>query len=169
MKERPIILNTDTVNAFLDGRKTQYRNPVNKDFKVGSLNEITYYKNGVTDATNRYFRYPWGPVLDRVWVRESFRSAGIQYKSDGDKAGPTLENYRGGWESPVHMPRWASRLTMDIVAVRIELLQSISPEDCAEEGCDMFIFPEYWNRKTKDKTMHWASNPLVFVTTFKVI
>lgn len=169
MKERPIILSTEAVNLFIELRKTQYRTVVKRGFQINSLNDIQYYRNGVLDATGRYFRYPFGPVLDRVWVRESFRSAGIQYKSDGDKAGPILDNYRGGWESPIHMPRWASRLTMDIVAVRIEPLGDISDADCAAEGYDLFSFPEYWNHKVKDQTKFYSTNPLVFVTTFRVV
>lgn len=168
VKERPIILSTEAVNGFLEGRKTQYRSPANDEIRYNTLSDITFYNEGIVDANNRYFGYPFGPVFDRVWVRESFRSLGVQYKSDGKKI-ITKENNRGGWESPIHMPRWASRLSMDIRAVRLEMLQSITDLDAMAEGCDLFSFPEYWNKKTNNKLNHWACNPLVFVTTFEVI
>lgn len=169
LKERPIIIGADTVNLFMEMRKTQYRTPVHDAFRIGSLNEVTYYKEGVTDGTGRYFRYPFGPVKDRVWIREPFRPLGMQYKADGDRNAPEYTMAIGGWLPPVYMPRWASRLTMDIIDVRVETLQAISDTDCVAEGFDLFTFPEYWNRKVSDKTKHYASNPLVFVTEFRVI
>ena len=104
---------------------------------------------------------PFGKVGDRLWVRETWQGpllsseevtndylwyhypekyqniAHCQYKADG---GPTPEysdpddNFKQGWRPSIHMPRWASRITLEITNVRVERLQDISDKDAIAEG-----------------------------------
>lgn len=99
---------------------------------------------------------PYGVPGDRLWARETWRCEelesgwdGVRYKADGTFKG--IENtaaaadawgeayIRGlaekdGWRPSIFMPRWASRLTLDVLKIRIEKLQDISHEDVIAEG-----------------------------------
>src|SRR3990167_5449484 len=100
---------------------------------------------------------PYGAVGTRLWVRESFyRWTGLNYVAEGWTASPDGDayrsiRYRADWEPrdpweisislpkpSIHMPRWASRLTLEITGVRIERLQSISGDDALSEGIREF-------------------------------
>lgn len=84
-----------------------------------------------------------------------------------------------GWRSPIHMPRWASRITLELTSVRVERLQEISEADCyaegiggasggtqtAEFGGAQRHFRQLWD-SLNDKLAPWASNPWVWVLEF---
>lgn len=102
---------------------------------------------------------PYGKPGDRLWVRECFRDIEDPAASDsevrrwgrdefGNKARIVVD-YRAdnprrmmdiagkpGWKPSIHMPRWASRINLDITAVRVERLKEISHQDIAAEGVD---------------------------------
>lgn len=112
-------------------------------------------------------RCPFGEVGDRIWVRETFQGplipedelseflganpdkfespAYCEYAADG---GPRPEyvdaddNTRHGWRPAIHMPRWASRITLEITGVRVERLNDISHDDAGREG----IHTEVWDQ-----------------------
>lgn len=90
---------------------------------------------------------PYGEVGDRLWVREAWRL----YESDKHNPWPDLPSRRGPdglafyregfdrsppgrWRSPLFMPRWASRLTLEVAEVRVQRLQDISDKDARAEG-----------------------------------
>jgi len=92
---------------------------------------------------------------DRLWVREAWRSwweydsnapsqipagAAVQYVAD-EPLSPWLTRYRPG----IHMPRWASRLTLEVSGVRVERLQDISEADAWAEGCKPGLLDDYGN------------------------
>ena len=85
-------------------------------------------------------------VGDRLWVKETWTAtreydhlpptrihpcgrSRIHYLADGPKP-----DWAGKWRSSIHMPRWASRITLEVVGVRVERLQDITPEDAIAEG-----------------------------------
>ncbi|KDF13403.1 hypothetical protein AF41_00014 [Citrobacter sp. MGH 55] len=88
-------------------------------------------------ARSKQFYCPYGDVGDRIWVRETFSPvpdheepagcSALLYAADGN--GPY-----GKWVPSIHMPRWASRLTLEITGVRVERLNDISEEDARAEG-----------------------------------
>ncbi|HBW1629723.1 TPA: morphogenetic protein [Klebsiella quasipneumoniae] len=100
---------------------------------------------------SKLFLCPFGAVGDRIWVRETFCPVDdTQY--DGEKwvdyrATPRYEaSHPAGWDSApndaealkwrpsIHMPRWASRILLEITDVRVERLNAISEEDATAEG-----------------------------------
>lgn len=165
VKEKPILMSSEMVRAILDGRKTQTRRVAKlplfnaKEMRVDSagrvealvtaeecrrvgiepLHEGPHWHHVVED-TGRFATCPYGQVGDRIWVREAHyvESAGypdgrekfVLYRATDSQA-PVSH-----WTPSIHMPRWASRITLEIADVRVERLQDISGRDCAAEGCE---------------------------------
>ena len=147
MKERPILFSAPMVRAILDGSKTQTRRVVKQD-REGLLDcEPT----PAWDAFWQCVACPYGKPGDRLWCRETFaivprtayaRSEGVQQmlRPDDDhdaaiyRAGWDRSNGGFRWRPSIHMPRWASRILLEIVSVRVERLQDISEDDARAEG-----------------------------------
>lgn len=159
MKERPILLNAEMVRAVLDGRKTQTRRMVaNVDSdNCLALRKPTKTRNGIyTHAMDapKHGLCPFGAVGDRLWVRETFATLACgsyepekpswsgscqeaRYRAT-DRLADLSADIRGyGWRPSIHMPRWASRITLEITGVRVERLNGISETDAEAEGIDM--------------------------------
>ena len=126
MKERPILFSGAMVRAILEGRKTQTRRVINPQ-------PLPYI-----DTPCKF-----GVPGDRLWVRETFlvqpdlweRNHGpqpIHYAASTRIA--EAEDYVG--KPSIHMPRWASRIMLEITAVRAERVQKISGQDCWAEGIE---------------------------------
>ena len=136
---------------------------------------------------------PYGRPGDRLWVRETFsgphcfeagagcgkaatppskwgRSSRIWYWADGNPL-------RGDWTRPrpsIHMPRWASRITLEVTGVRVERLQDISANDAVAEGVmDWATGPTSPQRDYRalwesiNGPGSWNANPWVWVVEFK--
>ena len=154
MKEHPILMKAPLVRATLEGRKTQTRRPV----KTESLPDPGFVwaeclcreiDPSDTPCLTCLARFPGIPEAgDRLWVRETFQAwRKVGHESDewepiGVKAasfGDTIE-YRatskstGPWTPSIHMPRWACRLVLPLVSVRVERVQDITEEDAIAEG-----------------------------------
>ena len=141
---------------------------------------------------------PFGRPGDRLWVREAFAYSVIDPEGLSPEDDP--ENYdiiyratdhpAGGWsdgegnsiQAPwkpsIHMPRWASRITLEIVSVRVERLQDISEADAIAEGVNHSLhlpggrfanenYAHLWWQINGDGS--WESNPWVWVVEFKRI
>src|SRR5208283_4985371 len=91
---------------------------------------------------------PYGVVGDRLWVKEALRRAGkgiIVYADDGcpawDRRECAGESVTWPWKgkslSAMFMPRWASRLTLELTEIRVQRVQEISEADCIAEGIDV--------------------------------
>ncbi|HIC0774264.1 TPA: hypothetical protein ACW0NO_000695 [Enterobacter ludwigii] len=207
MKEHGMIFNGEMVRAILDGRKTQTRrvmkvqpsdgfHPTHNGYDL-DLN-AHWYTPGVVDKNgylqpakkdvfgvadeNEGYTCPFGAVGDRIWVRETFcpvpdheEPAGcsaILYAADGN--GPY-----GKWVPSIHMPRWASRLTLEITCVRVERLRDLSEDDAKSEGITPpsgGVLPGWEYRiNFRDLWMsiygseNWEANPWVWVIEFKVV
>ena len=141
MKERPILFSAPMVRALLAGTKTQTRRVVKK--LPLTLNRCTNsievdVKNIENGRFAELVACPYGKPGDRLWVRETFGhfernenfkpGCEVFYRADGNCL--ELEP----WRPSIHMPRWASRITLEITSVRVERLQEISIEDAKAEG-----------------------------------
>lgn len=152
MKERPIIFSAPMVRAILDGRKTQTRRTVKPQLVGGDTiiqgwSTTGFQVGRMRDSENawRDLRCPYGSVGDQLWVRETFalhdhRDPPIVYYRADD---PTKYESDGAWKPSIHMPRWASRITLEITKISVERLQEISEGDAVAEGA-----MEWWNGLT---------------------
>jgi hypothetical protein len=146
MKERPIIFNSDEVRGIIDGRKTMMRRVIKpQPF------EIPYRDCYGNEESACFWRYgeeredwptpkdcPFGQPGDRLWVKEThiaYEQYHVQYFADSLDHSRDKE-YGVTWASPVRMPRWASRITLEIINVHVERLQDISEEEVRAEGFD---------------------------------
>ena len=69
------------------------------------------------------------------------------------------------WMSPIHMPRWASRITLEVVNVLVERLQQISEQDAKAEGVESVAeYAALWD--SINGVGSWAENPWVWVLCF---
>lgn len=157
MKERGMIFNGEMVRAILDGRKTQTRRIVKgtdgavKFCKEWGINgKEVFVVLGEKDHTGMNpvlgaISCPFGAVGDRIWVRETWNKYGglLTYRADHD----WIDDMRketvctAKWVPSIHMPRWASRILLEITDVRVERLNAISEEDAIAEGMQGVICP----------------------------
>ena len=190
MTDRPIIFSGAMVRALLEGRKTQARRVLKG--KSGILAARNVLRRGAHWPGIEYdrswpLRLPYA-TGDRLWVREAFSRDG---QSDGeclyratvdDDTGYYAEEIAEiRWLPPIHMPRWASRLTLIVTDARAQRLQKISQEDAEAEGVEWFKpngeQPQFCNYRdaflTLWNSLHgpdaWAANPWVVALTFRVI
>ncbi len=197
-----MIFNGEMVRAILDGRKTQTRRimkvqPDTPEFGLRCIiessiaNEIGLYFWSQEDARgikarSKQFSCPCGDVGDRIWLRETFGDCGehLVYRADSDD-GAQCKVKR--WTPSIHMPRWASRITLEIAAVRVERLNDISQEDAQAEGMELTgwrptysdpdsggevwtpydNFAQLWESIYGEES--WQANPWVWVIEFKVV
>ena len=159
-RERPILFSSPMVRALLAGTKTQTRRVVKGAPEDWSPVQPQVYAPTIVDRHgdeqpgpdafgagdaqgDHWIRCPYGQPGDRLWVRETFQrfseDGEIIYKAD--KAGFDAMNelkrdefYEARWRPSIHMPRWASRITLEVTGVKVERLQDISEEDAMAEG-----------------------------------
>lgn len=162
MRERPILFSAPMVRAILAGQKTQTRRVVKPQPQyehrfIGDGLVLTTRKKDTTTSIHSPLitaHCPYGQPGDRLWVRETFCPIYPQdphyhggkpieydyaatYKHEsrlGDLIGEKKK-----WKPSIHMPRTASRILLEITAVRIERLQDISAEDACREGVESWI------------------------------
>lgn len=149
MKERPILFSAPMVRAILDGRKTQTRRVVKPQPSPELLADYAWIRatrgSARTDAQmlSDCLPCPYGQPGDRLWVRETWAYSIHALAAERDEDGPfvyaaTNHGTQGRlcdrWRPSIHMPRAASRITLEITAVRVERLQDISEADAIAEG-----------------------------------
>jgi len=188
---------SDIHDTQFDGRKTA---PL--PFVDGHANEYQPYEqqylhvpyNWKEDETI-YRVYPRWQVGDRLWVKETWYDdyackrmekpcepdSYIYYRADGEEH-KQFEALEEGfkWKPSIFMPRWASRILLEITNIRAERVQDISDKDVQEEGCK---YPQWqgsftswkgaykalWDSINAMRGYSWESNPWVWVIEFKVI
>jgi hypothetical protein len=205
MKERPILFNGPMVRAILEGRKTQTRRVVKltEDGKFICRRDPRYItaceiKDGIGPWWHPHAGHPGEPLPlerihaaspygepgDRLWVRETWAKGfkHIFYRANQhDDFGSEIINLETGertpliWKPSIHMPRWASRITLEVTGIRVERLQEISEEDAKGEGFG--IDTEFCKSPPRVDFSHtweklyglqsWIDNPWVWAVEFK--
>ncbi len=197
MRERPILFSTEMVKAILAGRKTMTRRIVKPQPVIGDERYTPSRTGGVAyrkawiwiksihwdlyeKPSEHLFRFcPYGQVGDRLWVRETFAPSQmmsgkteITYKADGGNPpsylmadGKEIPCY---WKPSIFMPRWASRITLEITNIRAEQLQETTEADAVREGFSKLIyFLNYWDKLNMNRGYAQELNPWVWVIEFK--
>ncbi|HGE2091701.1 hypothetical protein [Pseudomonas aeruginosa] len=154
MKERPILFTGPMVRAILEGRKTVTRRVVKPqpDFLGSMVDPNTPFKT-LDAGLHARITWPHGQPGDRLWVREAWAADAqvdaiaphdlsqgepIWYPADLSvrQTGCSMIS-KGRGRPSIHMPRWASRILLEITAVRIERLQDISEKQALAEGVEL--------------------------------
>lgn len=207
VRERPILFASPMVRAIIEGRKAITRRIMKPqphyNFLARGLVGVTPQwplQDGVrwfmADGMSELTKCPYGAPGDQLWVREQlFRPDGDLwlYKADRqpvevDSADVTemvvWAHHKQQAHCPsIHMPRWASRITLEITDVRVERLQEITEEDAKAEGaaearCGIAGYamddPVYSHRTGFVRLWtdingadSWKDDPWVWVVSFK--
>lgn len=197
MTDRPILFSAPMVRALLAGTKTQTRRVV----KMKSHQQIEqrddgtdwpWMYDGERDADS-WMACPYGQPGDMLWVRETWqavsgndRARHIMTHPRPDRgwleyaATPRDDEPAYKWRPSIHMPRWASRITLEVTGVRVERLQDISEADAMAEGVHYSLLEKIqagqdrWARHAYKKLWEtingsdsWDLNPWVWVVEFK--
>ena len=186
---------------------TEYSRALGATFAGRDTNPLRWW---FADASGPRAAYacPYGSPGDRMWVRETWCLAHTDYHDTDKEAGTRpvkdgrfcfyaatddVDTGDGSpWKPSIHMPRWASRITLEVTAVRVERLQVISEDDaraegipdrcdhgcsslcscasCIEGGCQTAAaqYATLWDDINGDRAA-WSSNPWVWVVEFKRI
>jgi hypothetical protein len=204
MKERQILFSGPMVRAILEGRKTQTRRVVKPQPIISAginereINEA--WQNGFIDV-----KCPYGAPGDHLWVRETWfcgmmaSEVNIFYAANDEGYSIELSEFdedelaqvkrwsekNNVWNPSIHMPRWASRIQLEVTRIRVERLQEISQNDAIAEGvkitkygCYKHNYPhpclnavdgyrELWEFINGPGS--WDANPWVWVVEFKVL
>lgn len=180
------------VTAIFEGRKTQTRRVVKPQ--------------PIFDSKPDAWDCPYGQPGDLLWVRETWAAAGqhddraprdittrmvrdVWYQAQEADRRPNF--MRGRWRPSIHMPRWASRLTLKVTGIRVERVQDITSADALAEGmtattlagrtCVLdgkpsgnfaWTAPDYafgviWNDINEKRGYGWKTNPWVWVVEFE--
>lgn len=183
MPVRPIIFSGPMVRAILDGRKTQTR----RVLQFQGWPEAIVRRFPEQKAGTEYF------AGDTLWVREKWKPhstfarvpprdipiSNVFYEADQAYAPSNTP-----WVPSIHMPRWASRLTLKVTGIKVERVQDISRADVQAEGitereglpiADVVTgwhepFAALWDSiNGKKPGRAWADNPWIVAVTFEVI
>lgn len=215
LKERPILFSGPMVRAILEGRKSQTRRIVKSSWwRCLDLDDNM-------DREIARCECHYGRPGERLWVRETWKVEAFSHQTP--TSGPEKATYylgykadvgsiprgktvtfpnpvanafqknRGDWRPSIHLPRWASRITLEIVSVRVQRVQEISEEDAEAEGIDIVIdqhrspwcassgsdgcacggksnrehFALLWDSINAKRGFGWEKNPWVWALTFK--
>lgn len=200
MKERPILFSAPMVRALLDGSKTQTRRVVKITHKTPGLAACLAPPIGEPRPGTAVELCPYGQPGQRLWVRETWYCDHFEvqkgpylevlearellvYRIDNERP---YEAKQPVWRPSIHMPRWASRILLEVTSMRVERLNDCSEVDALAEGvkaqpCDHIrlsceeigccgptakgMYAALWDQINGAGA--WAVNPWVWVVEFK--
>lgn len=203
MKERPILFSAPMVRAILENSKTQTRRIMQPQPDYLAETKGSLFHPAQVDrhgemypgeevfgvySDDEHWPCPYGRPGDRLWGRETWKPAhsdgsGTFYRATCEDATIT------GWRPSIHMHRFRSRISLEVVSVRAERLQDISEADAKAEGVSSWIpcgsrlgtlnrtgggmvetthlkaYALLW--ENINGTASWAANPWVWVIEFQ--
>lgn len=195
MAIKPILFNTEMVQAILDGRKTCTRRIV-KNVSCRTYRIEPVYENGRFQFDCFYSSYvvaldayadfcmPCLPPYqqgDILYVRETWSHPIVPsdknryvYRAD-EVAEDGFKNEAHIWHPSIHMPKETARIWLRVTDVRVERLQDMTDDDAEAEGCFDYTstalgFPDVWDSTIKKSDIGrcgWAANPWVWVVEFE--
>lgn len=216
MHERPILFSAPMVRAILAGDKTQTRRILKPQppSDVGEIQSGFFHPTKIDRSGNEYpgeqvcgaystdgqwgVKSPYGGPGARLWVRETWApvstfdpspETGALYRADPIYDG--MASFEWRWRPSIHMPRWASRITLEVTGVRVERVQEINEVDARAEGVEEQVeipgiergvhgdpiqpkncsatnrerFAYLWSKINGPDS--WEANPWVWVVEFK--
>jgi hypothetical protein len=210
MADKPVIFSAPMVQALLDGRKTQTRRIIKPQPYIDAMGNFCHERSNWgqnmdgTPCTRNFInkKCRHGKPGDRLWVRENWQThCDMDHITPRDLPHDAAVQYPAiydGWMSrirpSIHMPRWASRLTLTVTDVRVQRLQDLSEEDAKAEGCGKAFevqdlrdamhkllgaasgeatgstyrigFAHLWNSINGPDA--WSENPFVYAVSFTV-
>lgn len=201
MEEKPIIFSRLMIRAILEDKKTMTRRICREAIdEFGSIagnvhparesGWIAWWPGNVSEEKTKMlykegFDCLYGQPGDKLWVRETAclsLSKGphlknfISYQADNEKLNNPI------WTPSIFMPRWASRITLEITGVKVERLRDISDKDIEREGIigdfvpdvnandprsAKIYFMELWDSLNAKRGYGWDLNPWVWCIAFK--
>jgi len=207
-QEHGIIMSGNHPRLILDGTKTMTRRTyglkeINEHPNLAQFKGITVlgeyaFEIDLQDGTTtmKYIKCPYGQVGDRLYCKETWA---VDKLWDNEKPSEVnhlasvwyATDYMGDWvgktRPSIFMPRWASRITLEITELRAERLQEIIPSDVTREGLGWDIttlsisndeemeqnlikqFQELWDSLNAKRGYSWGTNLFCWVISFKVV
>lgn len=190
MIDKPIIFSAPMVKAILAGRKTQTRRLLRWPAWTGYAEPHRALPDGCAlycwDSSENFLGILRAEWHGRLWVKETFVSGTmngdaerrwVRYRATDEADVPVGTR----WRPSIFMPRWASRIQLEVQEVRVQRLQDISESDSEAEGVQpersnnglvscpaRGIFAGLWNDINGDRAS-WDENPWVAALTFRVV
>lgn len=213
-RERPILMSGPMVLALQENRKTQTRRIVKAGYfhsdiyhiaEMGEIDGCAAVHFSDSAHAGLDVRCPYGAPGDKLWCRETWAPRGVSqigggpletliaYRADGAMHGlphHDIARVVGEWKPSIFMPRWASRITLEITNIRVERLQDISEVDAKAEGAPeptgrRGCYPAPWATAKAGPIDYrdsyralweringrgsWAKNPWVWVIAFRKV
>jgi hypothetical protein len=170
VREHPILFSGEMVRAILEGRKTMTRRVIKAP------------KGFAPEYAGVDFGCPYGVPGDRLWVRETWQigpelqdviyAADEKWNCNGVYIPPAACR---SWKPSIHMPRWASRITLEITGVRAERVKQITGSNLYAEGFPgeakvgscFGWFVNLWDSLNAKRGFGWDVNPWVWIIEFR--
>lgn len=189
MAIKPILFNTEMVEAILEGQKTQTRRTVKQPPIVGDImrdEKGWYYEDGTRNGHSLIPQFSTGDIL---WVRETwgkitecdvfppYEPHEERFIYRADRGDP--DHFQAKWHPSIHMPKEAARIFLRVKDVRVERLQDMDEDAAIAEGVadspagtdsPLLRFTELWDKTIRREDLRefgYHANPWVWVIEFE--
>lgn len=191
---KPIIFNTEMINAIMSGNKTQTRRiikpqPIPFNDSAACHNDVMMYESWphkmkcyANDGRVRAYKIEKYKIGQNLWVRETWNDTfgdNVLYKADGGSSIEVGYSKEPKWRPSICMPRKYARIFLEVINVRVERVQNITIGEAIREGTPTYFdrgnsdpvdaFSILWDSINKKRGYGWDTNPWVWVVEFRSI